>query len=131
MAEHVVGGLDRTGHRQNDASLVGFGDAAGALADLAFDGVGLAEVRPACIKDDRLPAAQLVIEDFRKPRVPAFGHPCRHLRGLVLFRVIVDVEMFCFQYTEIEFLVLHFVAAEVATLRERRSGNTQQREQGC
>ena len=66
VAEHVVTGLDRPRERQHDAALVGLGHAAGAFAELAFDGVGLPEVRPARVEDERLAAAQLVIEQLER-----------------------------------------------------------------
>ncbi len=103
VAEHVVARFDGAGKRKDDTSLVGFGDAAGALAEIALDGVGLPEVRPARVKDERLTCAQLMIEQLRKARVPTLGHPRGHLgRGLFL-RVVIDVEVVGLQYLEIEF----------------------------
>ena len=54
VAEHVIARLDGAGKRQDDASFVGLGDSPGALAQLALDGVGLTEVRPAGVEDERL-----------------------------------------------------------------------------
>ena len=47
VAEHVIGLGEGAGQRQHDAALQRFGDAAGALAELAADDVGLLEVRMA------------------------------------------------------------------------------------
>ena len=62
VAQHVVGGLERARHRQDDAALIGFGDAAGAFADFPFDRVGLTEVGAARVEDQRLPPPELVRE---------------------------------------------------------------------
>ena len=131
VAEHVVGRCDRAGKRQNDAALVGFGDAAGALAEIALDGVGLPEMRPARVEDERLPCAQLMIEQLREARVPALGHPRRHLRRRLFLRVVVDVEVVGLQDLEVEFPVLNLVAAEVAALGKGSRRQPQQNAQGC
>ena len=45
VAEHVIGVGERARHRQHDAALERFGDAARAFADQPLDGVRLPEVR--------------------------------------------------------------------------------------
>ena len=67
VAKNVVARFDGAGKRKNDTSLVGFRDAAGALAEIALDGVGLPEMRPR-VKDERLTCAQLMTEQLRKAR---------------------------------------------------------------
>ncbi len=121
VPEHVIARLDWTGKRQHDPALVGFGHAAGTLAELTHDGVGLPKVRTAGVKDECLASAQLVVEQLRQPRVPPLGHPGRHARRLFLFGVVVDVKVIGLQNFEVELAVLHLVAAEVATLGECRT----------
>ena len=74
VADHVIGVGERTAHRQDDAAPDRFGDAAGAFADLARDGVGLLEVGMRRVEHERLAAAQLVAEHLLQARVPALGH---------------------------------------------------------
>ena len=62
VADHVVRVGERTGERQHDASLQWLGHAARAFANLAADDVGLLEVGMRSVQDERLPAAQLVLE---------------------------------------------------------------------
>ena len=116
VAEHVVGELDRTGQRQHDTPLVGFGDTAGSLAHLPFDRRRLPEVRRAGVENERLPAAQLVVQQLREAGIPALRHARRHPRRRFLFRIEVDVEMLGLQHLEVELPVLHFVPAEVPAL---------------
>ncbi len=131
VAKHVVARLDRAGKGKNDTSLVGFRDAAGALAEIALDGVGLPEMGPARIEDERLTRGQLVVEQLRKARVPALGHPRGHLRRGLFLRVVIDVEVVGLQYFEIEFPVLNLIAAEVAALGMGNRRQPQQNAQGC
>ena len=77
VAEHVVGLRQRPGQRQHDAALEGLGDAAGALPDQPFDGVGLPEVRRRGVENHGLAAAQLVLEEPRQAGVPSLGHARR------------------------------------------------------
>ena len=63
MADDVIGVGERAAERQDDAAPQRFGDAAGALAELALDRVGLLEVGMRRVEDERLPAAQLMAED--------------------------------------------------------------------
>ncbi len=77
VADHVIGVAERAAHRQHDPPPQWLGDAAGAFAELALDGVGLLEVRMRGVEDERLPAAERMSEDPLEPRVPAF----RHTRG--------------------------------------------------
>src|SRR6478672_387440 len=69
------------------------------------------------VKQQRLPSAQLVVEDRRQSRIPALGETRRHLRSVVFLRVVVDVEVLRLEDLEVEVLVLNLVAAEVAALR--------------
>ena len=112
VAEHVIGFGKAAGERQDDAAAIAFGHAAGPFADLAED-VGLLEVRMGGVEDQRLPAAQLVLQHLRQPRVPALGHPRRDPHRRFFFRVVVDVEVLGGEHLEIEALVLDLVAAEV------------------
>ena len=75
MADDVIGVGERTAERQHDAAAQRLGDAAGALAELALNRVGLLEVRMRRVEHQRLPPAQLVAEDAAEARAPAFGHP--------------------------------------------------------
>ena len=77
------------------------------------------------VEDQRLAAAQLVVQQLREPRVPALGHPRGHPRRGFLLRVEVDVEMFGLQDLEVELPVLHLVPAEIA--RPGRAGPERRR----
>ena len=125
MAEHVVGEVHRASQRQHDPALVRFGDAAGSLPHLAFERRRLPEVRRAGVKDDRLTAAQLVVQDLRDPGIPPFREAGRHPGGGFLLRIEVDVEVFSLQHLELEVPVLHLVPAEIPAL----SGGLCRREQ--
>ena len=94
-----------------------FGHAARAFAELAFDDVGLFEVRMAGVEDERLPADERVPEDLAQPRIPALGHARHLLRGIGLFRVVIHVEVFGGENLEFEFVVLDLVASEVLGVR--------------
>src|SRR5437867_3603286 len=50
---------------QHDAPFEELGHAAGAFAELTFDGVGLLEIGVAGVEDQRLPAVQFVVENAR------------------------------------------------------------------
>jgi hypothetical protein len=56
VAEHVIGGVERPGERQNDPPLIGFGHTAGAFTKVSFDHVRLTELRTAAVEHERLPA---------------------------------------------------------------------------
>ena len=99
--------------RQDDPPANRLGDAAGAFADGAANGVGLLEVRVCRIEDQRLAPAQLVIERAPKARAPALRHARGDCGGLTLFLVEVDVEVVGAQHLEREGAVLDLVAAEV------------------
>jgi hypothetical protein len=113
VAEHVVGLARRAGERQHDAALEHLGEAAGALADLAGRGVGLAEVRMAGVQDQRLAAAQLVVEQVLEAVVPALHHD-RGLAGAGVFLFVgIDVEVLGLEHAEVLGFVADLVAAEV------------------
>src|SRR5882672_4368227 len=114
--------------RKDDAALGGFGDAAGAFAEIAFDDVGLPEVRAARVKDERLTVAQLMVEQPGEARIPALSQARRHAGRVFLLGVVVDVEVIRFQDLEVELLVLNLVAAEVAALCRDHAGQRQSRE---
>ena len=119
VPDHVVGLPERAGERQHDPALEELGDAAGPLAELARDGVGLLEIGMAGVEDERLPAVELVVEHAREPLVPALGHPTRLLGGFLLRLVVVDVEVLGPQHLEVERPVLDLVTAEVLGLGHR------------
>ena len=131
VTEHVVAVGDGARKRKDDPPLEGFGHTAGPLAQVTLDRVRLPEMRAACVEDERLPRAELMIQQLRKARIPALGHPRRQLRGLFLFRVVVDVEVVRLQYFEVEFAVLNLVPAEVAPLGDGNRGQPEQETQGC
>ena len=62
MAEHVVGFAESHREGQHHAALAVLGDAADAVAEEAWDDVGLREVRVARVQHDRLALAERVIE---------------------------------------------------------------------
>ena len=76
------------------------------------------------VEDQRLPAAQVVMEQTRQPQVPALGHARRLLGGRALLGIEVDVEVLGLQHLELEGLVLDLVAPEVL-----RRGGTDARRQ--
>ena len=76
VAEHVIGRSIGPANGSTMRRLRRFGDAAGALAQLPFDHVGLPEVRAAGVENERLAAAQLVIEQ-RPTAARTSARPCR------------------------------------------------------
>ncbi len=118
VPEHVIARLDRPGERQDDTSFVSLCYAARPFAQIPLDRIGLPEVRATRIEDERLPGAQLMIQQLGQSRVPALRHAGGQLRGLLFLRVIVDIEVIGLQHLEVELLVLNLIAAEVAPLRE-------------
>ena len=130
VAEHVIGGLERTGEGQHDTALVRFGDAAGPLAELPLDDVRLAELRAAAVEDERLSPAEVMAEDRADARVPPLGHPRRHARRGLLFGVVIDVEVIGLEDLEREVAVLHLVLAEVPDLGLGRGNRYQGNAQG-
>ena len=102
VADDVIGVGERSAERQHDAAAQRLGDAAGALAELALNRVGLLEVRMRRVEHERLPSAQLVPEEPLEARVPAFRHPRGDVDPFTLFRVVVDVEMLGLQDLKIE-----------------------------
>ena len=74
VAEDVIGVGERSAERQHDAAAQRLGDAAGALAELALNRVGLLEVGMRRVEHQRLASAQFVPEDPAEANAPAFGH---------------------------------------------------------
>ena len=123
VAEHVIGLGEAAGKRQDHAAAIALRHAAGAFADLAED-VGLLKVRMRRVEDERLPAAQLVLQQPGQPRVPPLGHSRGKPHRGFFFRVVVDVEVLGREHLEVEALVLDLVPAEI--LRARRNGGAHQ-----
>ena len=67
--------------------------------------------------DERLTTVELVIQQPRKPLVPALGHLGQELNGLALLLVVVDIEMLGLQHPKLERVVLNFVSTEVLCVR--------------
>jgi hypothetical protein len=119
VAEHVVGLGERAAHREHDPALEGLGHTARPLARGAAQRVGLLELRVAAVEDDRLPLPELEVQDVAQAVVPALRHPA-HLRGgVLLLRVVIDVEVVGLEHLELEVLPLHGVPAEILGLRRR------------
>jgi hypothetical protein len=118
VPQHVVRLLDGAAEGLDDALLEHLRHAAGALAQVAGDGV-LLEVRGAGVQDQRLAVLELVVQDAREPRVPPLHLPGRVARGDFLFRVEVHVEVRRPQDAEVELAVLHLVLPEVLRGRGR------------
>ncbi len=135
VPDYVIGGRNRTGQGKNDTALVGFRDAAGALADRSLNGVRLAEVGAARIQDQRLAPVELVSEQLRQPRIPPLRHPRRHAGRVRLFGVVVDIEVIRLEDLEIEVVVLDLVGPEIAPLRQQgrrqREDAKQQQDDSC
>jgi hypothetical protein len=87
-------------------------------------------MRPARIENQRLPAAQPVLEEGRQTRIPPLREPRGHPRGFLFFRIEIDVEMLGVQHLEIEFVVLNLVAAEVTALRRHIRGGSEDEREG-
>src|SRR5436190_13064132 len=113
------------GERQHHPVLEELRDAAGALADVAADGVGLLEVRMGRVQQDRLAALELVVEHAREASVPALGNAGRVERGRPLGRVVVDVEVLRLDDAKIEGAVLDLVLPEVLRRGGQRAGERQ------
>jgi hypothetical protein len=64
VAQYVIRGFDGAREGQDDSAFVGLGDTARAFAELAFDSIGLPEVRAARIQNERLAAAKVVVQDL-------------------------------------------------------------------
>src|SRR5262249_15837676 len=99
--------------RQDDAAPQWLGNAARAFAEIALNGVGLLEVGMRGIQHERLPAAKLMGEELLETSMPALGQPRCDINAVLFGRIVIDVEMFGFQNTKIEFLVLDFVLSKV------------------
>ena len=123
VAEDVVGVSQAGRHRHDHPAFGALGDAPGAFAELALDDIGLLEVGVTRVQDHRLAADERVPEDSAEPGVPSLGHPPDLLRGVGLFRVVINVEVLGGEDLEFEFVVLDLVPSEV--LRVRLCGQTE------
>ena len=131
VSQDVIGLSKTSGEREHDPSFVEFGDAAGAFTEKTRYDVGLDELRMACVEHDRLALGELEVERLREPRVPPFGESARFDRRVVLRRVVVDVEVRRLENSEVEIVVVNFVAAErLRTGRSRRRHQHDEREPG-
>ena len=112
MAEHVIGFAEAGSERQHDPAAFLIRHTADALAEEARHDVGLRELRVARVQDDRLPFGELVVQRRGEPRVPTLGET-RGLDGGVMFRgIVMDVEMRCLEYTEVQCVVVDLVASK-------------------
>jgi hypothetical protein len=118
VSEHVIGGLERAGKRQDNTALVSFRDAAGSLAQLPFDGVGLPELRAAGIKHQGLASSQFMREDSGQPGVPSFGHACGHPGRRFFLGVVIDIEVLRLEDLKLEDAILDLVLAEISDLSD-------------
>ena len=119
VSNNVVTGLYWPRKREDDPALRRFSDSSRALPELAFDGVGLPEIRTAGVQNQRLTAAQLMPQEARQTRVPALGQPRGHSSPFLFLWIEIDVEVLGLQQLEVELSILNFVASEVASLRKR------------
>ncbi len=71
------------------------------------------------VEDQRLAAAQRMIEHALEPRQPPFRHPRGNIDALSLLRVVVDIEVFSLQDLEREIPLLDVVASEILLRRAR------------
>ena len=113
VREHVLEVGVGTGEGEHVPVLVRIGDPFDPLAHAAGDGVGLREVGMRRVEDDRLPLAELVVQDPRQARVAPLRHPGGIQRRLAFFLVEVDVEVFGLDDLEVEGAVLDAVLSEV------------------
>ena len=123
VAEHVIGFGEPAGKRQNHAAAVALRHAAGTFADLAED-IGLLKMWMRSVKNERLPANQLVLEQPRQSRVPPLGHSRGEPHRGFFFRVVVNVEVLGGEDLEVKALVLHLVAAEILRARGDRGAQS-------
>ena len=75
--------------------------------------VGLLKMRMRGVKNERLPATQLVLQQPRQSRVPALSHSRREPDRGFFFGVVIDVEVLGGEDLEIKTLVLDLVPAEI------------------
>ncbi len=112
VSQDVVGFSEPRGKRKHDAALLVLGHAADALAEETRNHVGLGELRVARVQHDRLARGKGEAERGRQPGVPALGKPACLDRGVVLRRVVVNIEVRALEDPEVEIVVVHLVAAE-------------------
>src|SRR5262245_7044355 len=113
VTDYMIRVGDRTAEWQDDATPQWLGDAARAFAKIALNGVGLLEVGVRGVQHQRLTASKLMGEQFLETCVPALGQPRCEIDPVLPGWIVVDVEVFGFQNTKIEFLVLDLVLPEV------------------
>ena len=113
VAEHTIGFGQRRRKRHRDPPLGRLGHASDGVGKETGHDVGLRELRLAAVEHQRLPPVEGVPEDAGKARVPTLGELHRQPRGLLLARVVVDIEVLGAEHAEIEVGVFDFVPAEV------------------
>ena len=128
VTQHVVGLSQRTSERQHHAPLEDLGHTPSGFARSAANGVGLREMRMAGVINDRLPTAELMVQEARKPRIPALGKDAGLLHRLAFLGIEMDVEMFRLENLEIEALVLNLVATEILRAGSLHAGSAEGRE---
>jgi hypothetical protein len=75
------------------------------------------------MEDERLAAPQLVIEDSRKARIPAFCHSSSNLGCLLVFRVKINIKVLSLHHPELETLILNLVPSEILGVQGRDREN--------
>ena len=71
------------------------------------------ELGMAGVEHNRRARHQRMLQGFRQPAVPAFGHSRGQQRRVALGRVVIDVEVLCWQHAERERMDLNFIVAEI------------------
>ena len=79
--------------------------------------------------NDRLPTAELMVQEARKPRIPALGKDAGLFHRLAFLGIEMDVEMFRLENLEIEALVLDLVATEILRAGSSHAGSAEGSEQ--
>ncbi len=113
VTQNVIGLGQRARHRQHDPALERLGHTAGGFIDLPGERRRLLEVRVIGVEDDRLPSAQLVVEDPGQPGVPALCHTSRLFDGFAGLGIVVDVKVLGLEHLKVEILVLNLVPTEI------------------
>src|SRR5262245_16216047 len=103
----------RTSERQHDAPLDTLGHAAGALANIAANHIGLLEFNVRTVQDERLAPPQFVLEQAPEAHSPSFGESSRDVDARAFARIEINVKVLSLQYLEVERSILNFVAAKV------------------
>ena len=126
MSNDMLKAFHRSIVRDNDAPFQEFKEPSNPLRDEIRRDVGLLEMKVRAVKNERDPAADVVIELLFEQPVALLGKLCPALRQFFHLCVVIDLEMFGLQHLPVEIRVLDFVAAEVIELR--RCGLRQKKE---